>query len=185
MARRERDHGAAILPHRRTESHSSRSPPNARSRRRRRTAAEQRLPELRQPERLSASAPAQRAGIEGWFKEFEDVLWNNSPSGATRRTATANISTPEDFADYFLLNTLTRQRRWPAHQHVSVEGGRRANSAWARRGITTGALTTSVSPRRRATFTGGARGCGTAGCSPTWISPSSTSTAGGTIGAAR
>ena len=49
----------------------------------------------------------QRAGIEGWFKEFEDVLWNNAiwrdPTNGYRKYLNA-----EDFADYFLLNTLTR-----------------------------------------------------------------------------
>ncbi len=49
----------------------------------------------------------QRAGIEGWFKEFEDVLWNNAvwrdPVNGYRKYLNA-----EDFADYFLLNTLTR-----------------------------------------------------------------------------
>lgn len=53
---------------------------------------------------ISAS---QRAGIEGWFKEFEDVLWNNAvwrdPTNGYRKYLNA-----EDFADYFLLNTLTR-----------------------------------------------------------------------------
>ncbi len=51
--------------------------------------------------------PAQRAAIEGWFKEFEDVLWNNGiwrdPINGYRKYLNA-----EDFADYFLLNTLTR-----------------------------------------------------------------------------
>lgn len=50
---------------------------------------------------------SQRAGIEGWFKEFEDVLWNNAvwrdPTNGYRKYLNA-----EDFADYFLLNTLTR-----------------------------------------------------------------------------
>ncbi len=49
----------------------------------------------------------QRAGIEGWFKQFEDVLWNNAvwrdPVNGYRKYLNA-----EDFADYFLLNTLTR-----------------------------------------------------------------------------
>ncbi len=49
----------------------------------------------------------QRAGIEGWFKQFEDVLWNNAlwrdPTNGYRKYLNA-----EDFADYFLLNTLTR-----------------------------------------------------------------------------
>ncbi|HXG49635.1 MAG TPA: lamin tail domain-containing protein [Methylomirabilota bacterium] len=48
----------------------------------------------------------QRAAIEGWFKEFEDVLWNNAiwrdPTNGYRRYLDA-----EDFADYFILNTLT------------------------------------------------------------------------------
>lgn len=49
----------------------------------------------------------QRAGIEGWFKEFEDVLWNNAiwrdPTNGYRK-----YLNDEDFADYFLLNTFTR-----------------------------------------------------------------------------
>ncbi len=49
----------------------------------------------------------QRAAIEGWFKEFEDVLWNNAlwrdPTNGYRK-----YLNDEDFADYFLLNTLTR-----------------------------------------------------------------------------
>ncbi len=48
----------------------------------------------------------QRAGIENWFKQFEDVLWNNTlwrdPTNGYRKYLSA-----EDFADYFLLNTLT------------------------------------------------------------------------------
>ena len=50
---------------------------------------------------------SQRAGIEGWFKQFEDVFWNNAvwrdPVNGYRKYLNA-----EDFADYFLLNTLTR-----------------------------------------------------------------------------
>jgi hypothetical protein len=48
----------------------------------------------------------QRAAIENWFKDFEDVLWNNAlwrdPTNGYRKFLNA-----EDFADYFLLNTLT------------------------------------------------------------------------------
>jgi hypothetical protein len=49
----------------------------------------------------------QRAAIEGWFKRFEDVLyndtlWRNSTNGY-RRYLDAH-----DFADYFVLNVLTR-----------------------------------------------------------------------------
>ena len=58
------------------------------------------------PSGYSISA-SQRAGIEGWFKQFEDVLWNNAvwrdPVNGYRKYL--NV---EDFADYFLLNTLTR-----------------------------------------------------------------------------
>ena len=50
---------------------------------------------------------AQRAGIEKWFKQFEDVLWNNAlwrdPVNGYRKYLDAS-----DFADYFLLNLLTR-----------------------------------------------------------------------------
>jgi hypothetical protein len=49
----------------------------------------------------------QRAAIENWFKEFEDVLWNNAiwlhPVNGYRK-----YLDPVDFADYFVLNTLTR-----------------------------------------------------------------------------
>ena len=49
----------------------------------------------------------QRAAIEGWFKQFEDVLyndglWRNPTNGYRRYLDTL------DFADYFILNTLTR-----------------------------------------------------------------------------
>jgi hypothetical protein len=50
---------------------------------------------------------AQRAAIEGWFKQFEDVLWNNNlwrdPVLGYRKYLDA-----VDFADYFILNVLTR-----------------------------------------------------------------------------
>jgi hypothetical protein len=49
---------------------------------------------------------AQRAAIEGWFTQFEDVLWNNAlwrdPANGYRK-----FLDPVDFADYFILNTLT------------------------------------------------------------------------------
>ncbi len=49
----------------------------------------------------------QRAAIENWFKQFEDVLWNNAlwrhPVDGYRK-----YLDPVDFADYFVLNTLTR-----------------------------------------------------------------------------
>jgi hypothetical protein len=49
----------------------------------------------------------QRAAIELWFKQFEDVLWNNSlwrdPINGYRK-----YLDPVDFADYFVLNVLTR-----------------------------------------------------------------------------
>lgn len=49
---------------------------------------------------------AQRAAIEGWFRQFEDVLWNNAlwrdPANGYRK-----FLDPVDFADYFILNTLT------------------------------------------------------------------------------
>ena len=49
----------------------------------------------------------QRAAIEAWFKTFEDVLWNNAlwrnPTNGYRR-----YLDEVDFADYFILNTLTR-----------------------------------------------------------------------------
>ena len=48
----------------------------------------------------------QRAVIELWFKQFEDVLWNNAlwrdPVNGYRKYLDA-----VDFADYFILNTLT------------------------------------------------------------------------------
>jgi hypothetical protein len=48
----------------------------------------------------------QRAAIEGWFKQFEDVLWNNAlwrdPTNGYRKY----IHTTE-FADYFIVNVLT------------------------------------------------------------------------------
>ena len=50
--------------------------------------------------------PAQRAAIEGWFTQFENVLWNNSlwrdPTNGYRK-----YLDPVDFADYFIMNTLT------------------------------------------------------------------------------
>ncbi|MFM1768914.1 MAG: hypothetical protein RJA22_1443 [Verrucomicrobiota bacterium] len=50
---------------------------------------------------------AQRAAIEGWFRQFEDVLWNNAlwrdPVNGYRR-----YLDPVDFADYFILHNLTR-----------------------------------------------------------------------------
>lgn len=50
---------------------------------------------------------AQRAAIENWFRQFEDVLYNNAlwrdpVNGYTR------YLDPVDFADYFILNVLTR-----------------------------------------------------------------------------
>lgn len=48
----------------------------------------------------------QRAAIEGWFKDFEAVLWNN----AIWRDPTngyLKYLDPVDFADYFILHTLT------------------------------------------------------------------------------
>jgi hypothetical protein len=49
----------------------------------------------------------QRAAIEGWFKQFEDVLFNDAiwrdPVQGYRR-----FLDPIDFADYFVLNVLTR-----------------------------------------------------------------------------
>jgi hypothetical protein len=51
--------------------------------------------------------PNQRAAIENWFKEFEDVLWNNAlwrdPVNGYRK-----YLDDRDFADYFILNVLTR-----------------------------------------------------------------------------
>jgi CotH kinase protein/Fn3 associated/Lamin Tail Domain/Concanavalin A-like lectin/glucanases superfamily/Immunoglobulin I-set domain/Chitobiase/beta-hexosaminidase C-terminal domain/Bacterial TSP3 repeat len=49
----------------------------------------------------------QRAAIEKWFKEFEDVFYNNAiwrdPVNGYRK-----YLDPVDFADYFVLNVLTR-----------------------------------------------------------------------------
>lgn len=49
----------------------------------------------------------QRAAIEGWFKAFEDVLFSDAvwrdPVNGYRR-----FIDPVDFADYFVLNVLTR-----------------------------------------------------------------------------
>lgn len=49
----------------------------------------------------------QRVAIEGWFKQFEDVLWNNNlwrdPVLGYRK-----YLDPVDFADYFILNVLTK-----------------------------------------------------------------------------
>ncbi len=49
----------------------------------------------------------QRAAIEGWFKQFEDVLWNDSlwrsPTLGYRKYLDS-----VDFADYFILNVLTK-----------------------------------------------------------------------------
>lgn len=49
----------------------------------------------------------QRAAIERWFKQFEDVLWNNAlwrnPTNGYAKYLDVN-----DFADYFILNVLTR-----------------------------------------------------------------------------
>ncbi len=51
--------------------------------------------------------PVQRAAIEGWFREFEDVLYNNSlwrhPVEGYRRWLDER-----DFAEYFIFNELTR-----------------------------------------------------------------------------
>ncbi len=51
--------------------------------------------------------PRQRSAIESWFKRFEDVLYNNAlwrdPTNGYRRYLDSR-----DFADYFLLNVLTR-----------------------------------------------------------------------------
>ncbi len=50
--------------------------------------------------------PAQRSAIEGWFKRFEDVFFNNAlwrdPTNGYRKYLDTL-----DFADYFILNTLT------------------------------------------------------------------------------
>jgi len=49
----------------------------------------------------------QRAAIQNWFKEFEDVLWNNSlwlnPINGYRKHLDV-----VDFADFFVMNVLTR-----------------------------------------------------------------------------
>jgi len=49
----------------------------------------------------------QRVAIEAWFKQFEDVLWNNAlwrdPLNGYRK-----YLDPVDFADYFVLHNLTR-----------------------------------------------------------------------------
>ena len=51
--------------------------------------------------------PGQRAAVEGWFKQFEGVLYNNAvwrhPTDGYRRYLDT-----ADFIDYFILNTLTR-----------------------------------------------------------------------------
>lgn len=51
--------------------------------------------------------PAQRAAIEGWFKNFEDVLYNNTkwrlPVGGYR-----DWLDDRDFAEYFIFNELTK-----------------------------------------------------------------------------
>lgn len=51
--------------------------------------------------------PNQRAAIEDWFKQFEDVFWNNNlwrdPVLGYRKYLDA-----VDFADYFIPNVLTR-----------------------------------------------------------------------------
>lgn len=51
--------------------------------------------------------PRQRAAIESWFTQFEDVLYNNAlwrdPTNGYRRY----IDQP-DFLDYFIMNVLTR-----------------------------------------------------------------------------
>jgi hypothetical protein len=49
----------------------------------------------------------QRASIERWFKDFEDVLWNNSLWRDPINGYTKYLD-PFDFADYFALNVLTR-----------------------------------------------------------------------------
>ena len=50
---------------------------------------------------------AQRAAIENWFKQFEDVLYNNAiwrdPTNGYRR-----YIKQQDFLDYFIINVLTR-----------------------------------------------------------------------------
>ncbi|RYD28512.1 MAG: hypothetical protein EOP86_23010, partial [Verrucomicrobiaceae bacterium] len=51
--------------------------------------------------------PAQRAAIEGWFKNFEDVLYSNSlwrdPLNGYRKWLD-----DRDFAEYFIFNELTK-----------------------------------------------------------------------------
>lgn len=51
--------------------------------------------------------PAQRTAIEGWFSQFEDVLYDNSlwldPVDGYRKYLDA-----DDFVDYFIFNNLTR-----------------------------------------------------------------------------
>lgn len=55
----------------------------------------------------SAINPTQRAAIEGWFTQFEDVLYNDAiwrnPTNGYRRYLDRR-----DFLDYFILNVLTR-----------------------------------------------------------------------------
>src|SRR6185503_12876641 len=49
----------------------------------------------------------QRVAIQNWFRQFEDVLWNNAlwrdPVNGYRKYIDA-----VDFADFFVMNTLTR-----------------------------------------------------------------------------
>ena len=51
--------------------------------------------------------PAQRARIEGWFKEFEDVLWDDTkwldPESGYRKYIDA-----QDFIDFFIFNNLAQ-----------------------------------------------------------------------------
>lgn len=51
--------------------------------------------------------PAQRAAIEGWLKQFEDVLYDDAlwlnPTNGYRR-----YIVERDFIDYFIMNVLTR-----------------------------------------------------------------------------
>jgi hypothetical protein len=49
----------------------------------------------------------QRAAIERWFKDFEDVLFNNALWRDPINGYTKYLD-PVDFADYFVLNVLTR-----------------------------------------------------------------------------
>ena len=51
--------------------------------------------------------PNQRAAIEGWFKQFEDVLYNDA-LWRDRENGYRRYLDPVDFADYFILNVLTR-----------------------------------------------------------------------------